>query len=437
MKQRRPYPWLMVPRPVRVPTVLLVLAAGTLFFSVLDKFTISSIPTLRTMSAAFGVPMAIIWAVTRGPTIRLRAGPKAWVLAMLLAVSLGETTRVLSGSAPFAFANFMQWLQILVLGFILADIGQDLRALRYLGGAVAGAILLVGILGISPGQGAQGRTGATIINLNIQAFYYGLVCICASAFILERWRQKGRRLVVAIGLLVIAFVLLVRTGSRGGLGSGVMGLATLLALMLRRRNASAYVTLIPLAIGGAAYLLTSSYVLERIDRSVAGEDYGARNVIWAAALSMVRESPFLGAGPRFVDELGQLTRGRDTSTHNQYLQVLVGYGIVGFTVFIGLLVSVARRCWNRRSHVVGATGFSLVTAAAFMGLTTDMTFERFFWVIVALAANIDGVILGLQTGGRAAARWMAVVVTPAGAVVPANAGAIAGGLQPTQQRGQT
>jgi len=185
----------------------------------------------------------------------------------------------------------------------------------------------------------------------------------------------------------------VRTGSRTGLVALFAGLAVVSTLMLRQRNLSAYVTLIPGAVAIAVFVLASSGAIGRWERLFSGEDFGYRDVIWTAALEMFYDSPFLGHGADFVNSLGEMTRDRDTTSHNQYLMLLLAYGLMGLFLWLGIVFSCLRRCWKLRRHPAAVALIGMIICSLIFGIGGDLTFKRYFWVVIAVAANIDTLVL--------------------------------------------
>ena len=92
---------------------------------------------------------------------------------------------------------------------------------------------------------------------------------------------------------------------------------------------------------------------------------GNRLHYWQISLAMFLDHPLIGAGA------GAFRSGLETSqdplvtnhhyhTHNEYLSQLSQFGIVGFILFLGLLISLLRACWDWRRQPVQACILAVV-----------------------------------------------------------------------------
>ena len=384
----------------RISLALSVLAGGVLLATILDRNPISSIPLLRTVSGVLGVVLAGLWGTVRLRNTHIRRGPMTWiVILMLLVVSLDIIRYLTIGH--FAASNFLQWFQTLLLGLILVDIAKDYRAIVIMTGCVFIAILCVAALAVQGGtELGDGRVGADAFNLNLQAFYFGMTAIGSLTYLLARWPIVDMKVALAFALLSVSFAMGVRTGSRGGIAALIVGGGVVLLLMIRKRNITAYATLVPILLVTAVALFLSSGVADRWLDAFSGQDLGYRDIIWAASINLFNEAPFLGHGAGFIEPLGKIVRERNTSTHNQYLLLLVAYGVVALVLWFGLILSVLRRCWRYRSHPAAVGLIGMISASVIYGLSSDLMFSRYFWALLAIAANFPIVAVAYPNSAR-------------------------------------
>jgi O-antigen ligase len=80
---------------------------------------------------------------------------------------------------------------------------------------------------------------------------------------------------------------------------------------------------------------------------------------------MFLDHPLIGAGAgafRSALEITQdpLVTNNHLHTHNEYLSQLSQFGIVGFILFLGLLISLLRACWDWRRQQVQACILAVV-----------------------------------------------------------------------------
>ncbi|MCK9488773.1 MAG: O-antigen ligase family protein [Xanthomonadales bacterium] len=379
--------------------VLIGLACSVLLATVFDTWVISQIPILRTMAGVLGVVLAICWMLYRIRGIQVRRGAMIWMLVLLVTIIYVDLLRYLD-TGHLALANSMQWIQPILFGLILLDLSRDDRAAWYLFNSVLLSIAFLVFMALFGGIEEGIRSGSDLMNLNAQSYYFGLMSIALYVFVVERW-PKFTPLNIVIGIAMIIMVLMMlRTGSRGGVAAALTGFAVATWLLMRSRNMSAYISLIPFMMAAGVLLVLSSDAAVRWSDTLSGEDYGYRDVIWAAAIEMVRESPWLGHGGGFVADLGDQTRGRNTTTHNQYLMLLIGYGLVGLIIWLSIMGAVIRRCWRHRRHPMAVALLAMIACSLVYGMAADLTFKRYFWVIVALAANIDIIVSTYPTAGH-------------------------------------
>lgn len=374
------------------PTVLLRLASLFIFLTIFDDRVISNIPFARTVSALCGLVLMGLFILRRGRTYRLYRGPQAWAIAFIVFTAASQVYRVLDGQ-EVGFAYYMQWFQILVLYLIFHDLGRDPRAFGYVWLAVAATAVFMAFVSLVPLPGfsveAAGRRGFQGVNFNVQAYWYNLGMLTAVWLLIERFRRlSGWQVVLLLAVIALLFLALLRTGSRGGFISMLLGSVVLLALSMRVRNIKAYSTIIPGLLAGAiAAVLLTGLILARMSAAVSGEDDGARGLIWGAALEMIRDNLWIGYGPRFMPELGYAIGWESINTHQAYLQVTLAFGLPALFLWLGLIVSSARRCWRARRSPVGGLLVALLATSIMAGFTGDLGFDRYFWILLALAPS--------------------------------------------------
>ncbi len=173
----------------------------------------------------------------------------------------------------------------------------------------------------------------------------------------SRWPVWSKLL---IGYAVaVCYAGLILTGSRGGYLSagasllvfGVLSLgilrATGSAMLLRIGTAG--VLAAALAITATFFLIRQSDFLSERTNNIL--DYkNMRLGLWHSALEQWKQSPLLGTGSRTFLVYGRKYRAEHMQldpiyTHNDYLQLLSEYGIVGAATFLIFLMAHLRRGW--------------------------------------------------------------------------------------------
>jgi len=194
------------------------------------------------------------------------------------------------------------------------------------------------------------RATGFFISPNNFAGYMEVVALMATSFVVwGRGGWLGRMLTGYVALAAAAGVAI--SGSRGGYlslttGFGILSLLSLLAWgkMSNKKTKIAVVVAAGLGIivlAGIWWALQSSAVNERVGQ--INDPQNMRLLLWAAALKQFGLSPLFGTGGFSYLYFGRLFRDPSVQNdpihvHNDYLQLLADYGIVGMTLFILFLI---------------------------------------------------------------------------------------------------
>jgi hypothetical protein len=191
------------------------------------------------------------------------------------------------------------------------------------------------------------RAGGTFVNPNHLAGFLCLLFPLALAQVFVGRSTPIAKILHGYAALVMLAGLAV-TMSRGGWAAAALGLFALFAwLGWRRRELRIPVAIATaLVLGGAWLFLERSEKararIENINRDGTVDSGLGRGVIWRPALAMWRDEPWLGVGPaqfdirfpRYRTPRNQISPGW---VHNEYLNLLTDYGVVGASL-IGLAV---------------------------------------------------------------------------------------------------
>lgn len=211
-------------------------------------------------------------------------------------------------------------------------------------------------------QYAGRASGFYICPDHLAGFLEITICLCLAMMVWSRTRAWVKILFGYVTLCCLAGMML--TGSRGGFLSLTCGGLVFTALTLWRvritaperlgRSVAAVLVFAALAVGGGALALAHSRTLEaRAHQLVTRDDI--RLKIWPSAVAEFKENPVVGTGAgtflyygrRFRDPGMQLDPER---VHNDYLQLLAEYGLVGVA---GLLLFLgAHLRWGSRTFLV-------------------------------------------------------------------------------------
>jgi O-antigen ligase len=172
------------------------------------------------------------------------------------------------------------------------------------------------------------------------------------------------------------------------------------------------------AIGIAALLAVQPAYTARLASlaELPGAEAGADNSIRSRATEVLTavlvfaDHPVIGVGRglfplyyrRYADEVAIEVQNADRESHNLYAGIAAETGIFGLVAFMGILIVTlrdldrARRRWAIADPVRAnlATGF-LLTVVSYMttGLFLHLAYERYFWLLLALAGATGSILL--------------------------------------------
>jgi O-antigen ligase len=154
------------------------------------------------------------------------------------------------------------------------------------------------------------------------------------------------RVILTYGLAVMSLGIFF-SYSRGGLLS--LGFAITMALFLGMRNklkAAAVIIFVLVLIGASALLAVNLSNPEQWHRFLDGMKQGesTRPQMWRSAWQIFLDHPFFGVGPMMFDAWHAHYRGmllnRAVYAHDDYLQLLADYGLLGGIVVSLLIISI-------------------------------------------------------------------------------------------------
>lgn len=175
-------------------------------------------------------------------------------------------------------------------------------------------------------------------NSNMFGGCIGLGLVCAVGYCLNSFRLNKNRILnmLAITTIVVSIPALILNASRGALLAASM--TSVLLLLVSKAKMSYKIIVTTLTIGFAIYLYNSG-IFELIETRVGEENLetaGNRTLIWEAkfhAFSDYGVIPWtFGIGQPRLRYLGVFY-----STHNDFVTAIIGYGVIGFILFLYFL----------------------------------------------------------------------------------------------------
>ncbi len=117
-------------------------------------------------------------------------------------------------------------------------------------------------------------------------------------------------------------------------------------------------------------------------KNIKSNDYNYRVMLWSSALDLIKENPLIGIGAGGSDnrlyEVFAVKRQwywkkEKYHAHNQYLQIFLDLGIIGFSVFLFLLISFLSKTFKYNNE-----NLKLITINLFLIITINFLFESMF-----------------------------------------------------------
>ncbi len=250
---------------------------------------------------------------------------------------------------------------------------------------------------------------------------------------------------------IITFIYIVASENRAGWVGTIVALLTLgfiLVLHITRevtfKKISKYVFGI---VGGTAVFLTLFFtftepgerILKRFKSFVwvgPRSSVSTRLLAWSAGMDMIKENPVVGVGagnyeifswkyaPRLLDEMTMETNTRVDKAHNEYIQIFADLGIVGFSIFLAIIltifkiyIDIFREGKRKREIFIISTGVFLGIYATLAGASFNFSLQwpgsvSFFWFYVGLLEVLRSRAVGekpveIQVGDK---KWLPALI---------------------------
>jgi len=388
--------------------LLVVMLIGLFAFTVLTMGTtiLFRVPYyLGILSALLAILVYFQYSLPIPLPVILYVSWIAWSLVTALGAEMGEAI----------YLAMQTVAQIMVMFAIFATICQDGRSVWIVGAAfVLGSLVNIASASLFGLNVSGGRSAGLMSNPNGAALIYGIaICILLPAIAAVRLLAVR---VVAVVLLIVLLYGAVSTASRGG-ALGCVAPMLYFAWFYRGaivRKPLLLVFLLALVAAGAVFLparLAKTEMGRRWNAAVGalsgessqGESSVEHRVsLKYKALRVAVEHPIAGVGIGNFTPYVFRTQGETQSTHDNYLDVLVGTGLPGFilyySIFVWLWVIAGRL---RRSPFVSDGEIALL-AMTRMFIVFRATWDLFDntgwsfkpnWIVIAILA---GYLTGLR-----------------------------------------
>lgn len=271
-----------------------------------------------------------------------------WLVIFILI----QPVSLLKGGIAVSLSVFSFWAPYLLTVFVSILLISDAKMLaRYVCGMMAGSmfIILFGICAkfFSWSEAIGGRAGAYGMYENHNDYSFIIIQIVPFLYMFRKI-SSSRTLRLLLGAALIACVVgILISLSRGGVLALLLelGLIILIGMDSRKR----FLWLPILAIVGMAVVgyQWSKRAENQGDSYTAADAEMSRYELWRAAKKMIYDKPLLGVGSlRFSEysgyygEISHDNRGKNT--HNTFLEILTGTGLIGFFAFFAMIYKLIR-----------------------------------------------------------------------------------------------
>ncbi|TFW03106.1 O-antigen ligase family protein [Oxalobacteraceae bacterium OM1] len=298
-------------------------------------------PMLLLSAMAMALGLAARRATPRGEVFRHP------IFVWLAVFILLQPITVLHSGLGYAVQEFLYWLNyLLFVAVSLLLMRNEAAVASYVRGMMAGALFIIGfgilaVINEWP-QAVGGRAGAYGMYENHNDYSFLIIQVVPFLYMARKTSQSViMRFLLALGLLTCAVGTLLSL-SRGGMLALVLEAALIILIGMDGRKRLLWLPILAIVGAAAIGLQFAKRAENQGDNYTAADAENSRLELWTAASNMVLDKPLLGIGSRqfgeYSRDYGEISHdNRGKNTHNTYLEVLTGNGIIGFACFITLI----------------------------------------------------------------------------------------------------
>ena len=356
--------------------------------------------------AKFFWPVISLFSVVLIMWRRSRLSLPPHVVCLLAYLAFAGASVLWAFNKELSFIRYTQQVMIviaIVLPAIMSDRRVDLIRALFLCVALAAILNLIFVFVMPPLKAENATPGYT--GYFPGKNYLGEFGAIALLLSLSEMPHSGRRRVVAVIFLAVAYYLLLVSNSKTALGLALLAPLVAGLTLISRRIMGISPAVIPVAVIFVYIALSSvsNFTVYRLSYMLYGEStFTHRAIIWDFASDEIARRPLLGwgyqsfwlvgpAGPSIVDAPGWV---KDMpNAHNGYLDVRLELGYVGFGFLITFILATLHAS-GRLLDLNPYRGWSVLSLVYFIIIhnfleSTWMRGFEFLWIVfLILVAEI-------------------------------------------------
>lgn len=284
------------------------------------------------------------------------------------------------------------------------------------------SVFLYSIFGLAKGSFSSGRFyiyGAMFDPNDIAYVLLSLLPLCLFYVVHKEGLLKKALAITTIGGSIVLILL---TGSR----AGIIGLITLFLLILftkLERIRWFYKIAFLIALFTLFFLYEDKINIERymtiteIESDYNVSDEFGRVQIWKRAYHLFLENPLIGVGVNcFPMALGYLRQElflipEWQAAHNSYIQIITETGLIGFAIFLLLIISTLRnflRIKNLKTTTKEGAELKTIGGLLYLGFIVHLItafflsqgYSMFFTLFFAFSAVLNNLSLNMEEGSK-------------------------------------
>ena len=212
---------------------------------------------------------------------------------------------------------------------------------------------------------------------------------CALPFLYYLFTDATNKYVklAIIGNLLVSIYILFMNGSRGGvLGLAIISAVYMLRLVMSGTNKRLGIALFAILGAFLIYYWDSlSYIVLGRQSAINSIEEEARYSVWSNCFEVLKDTYFLGTGVGGTIEAMRRVAGAGAvlAPHNAFIEVLVQYGIIVFSMFILFIKDIFVYAKKNAEQNIKTLVFSSLLALPFIFVINSMNLiNPFFWAFM-------------------------------------------------------